>query len=329
MKIFITGGTGNIGQYVTKQLAERGHEVLALTRTPDKVPGIRALKNVTLIKGDTGELEIMGRAVQGCDAVVYIARGWGNPPSEMLENDNKSVVYLLQKAEEAGVKQFVYTSSTAAYGKNYVDGMDEDTTVLRPQNLYGVAKATNEMFVLGWHQKYLSPEEKGKVSDQVRIKRNVIRPGYTIATPPWEGGAVQGDARIGNICRSVLRNEDLFISEWDATPFLDSSQIAQVYVKVVESNLNEEVFLALGKENTSWAQIARWAIEMAPESKSRVLPPPDEKPKAPVYINVDKIKRFFGFSFDSTEFVKANIKWHLDRERLVLAGRELPKASTR
>ncbi|MDR3249225.1 MAG: NAD(P)-dependent oxidoreductase, partial [Treponema sp.] len=144
MKIFITGGTGNIGQYVTKQLQERGHELVLLTRTPDRIPALKALKNVSLVKGDTSELEVMGNAVQGCDAVIYMSRGWGNPPLEMLENDNKPVAYLLQKAEEAGVGQFIYTSSTAAYGKNYVDGMDEDHTVLRPQNLYGIAKAVNE-----------------------------------------------------------------------------------------------------------------------------------------------------------------------------------------
>jgi nucleoside-diphosphate-sugar epimerase len=32
MKVFITGGTGNIGQYVTLALAGNGHEAVVLSR---------------------------------------------------------------------------------------------------------------------------------------------------------------------------------------------------------------------------------------------------------------------------------------------------------
>ena len=242
----------------------------------------------------------------------------------MLQNDNRSVVYILQKAEEAGAKQFIYTSSTAAYGFNYVDGMDEDHTVLRPNNLYGVAKAVNEMYVLGWHQKY-APDGKnhGVLGDKVTMKRNIIRPGYTISVPAFEGGATQNDARMRNIAQKVLKNEDLFISESDATQFLDSSQIAEAYVKLVESDLNEEVFLVLGDPVTSWAEVGRMALQLAPESKSQVLPPPNDTYKKPVHIDVSKIKKYFGFSFDATEFIRACLKWHIDRERQVLAGKDV------
>lgn len=330
MRIFITGGTGNIGQYVTKQLQERGHELVLLSRTPDRIPALKALKNVSLVQGDTGDYEVMGRAVRGCDAVIYIARGWGNEPVGMLENDAKPVVYLLEQAEKAGVSQFIYTSSTAAYGKNYTDGMDEDHSVLRPQNLYGVAKAVNEMYVLGWHQKYTpAGPNHGKLGDFVTMKRNIIRPGYTISTPAFEGGASQNDERMRNIVRSVLAGEDLVISEYDATPFLDSSQIAQAYVKLVESDLNEEVFLVLGAHNTSWAEVGRMAISLAPESRSRVLAPPNDKPRTPVHIDVSKIEKVFGLKFDATEYIRACLQWLMDRERRILRGTAVHDASHR
>jgi UDP-glucose 4-epimerase len=248
----------------------------------------------------------------------------------MLENDNKPVAYLLQKAEAAGVGQFIYTSSTAAYGKNYVDGMNEDHTVLRPQNLYGIAKAVNEMYVLGWHQKY-APDgpNHGIPGDLVAMKRNIIRPGYTIAVPAFEGGATQNDVRMRDIARSVLKGEDLVISEYDATPFLDSSQIAQAYVKLVESDLNEEIFLVLGSKNTYWAELARMAIKLVPESKSRVIPPPDDKPRAIVGIDVSKMQKYFGLRFDATEHIKACLQWNIDRERQVLAGKQVHDPSHR
>ena len=330
MRIFITGGTGNIGQYVTKQLQEKGHELVLLSRTPDRIPAIKALKNVTMVKGDTSDLEIMGEAVKGCDAVIYISRGWGNPPFEMLQNDNRSVVYLLQKAEEEGVKQFIYTSSTAAYGFNYGDSMDEDHTVLRPKNLYGVAKAVNEMYVLGWHQKYESAgENHGELGAEVTMKRNVIRPGYTISVPAFEGGASHSNPRMKNMVQAVLKNEDLIISESDTTQILDSSQIAQAYVKLVESDLNEEVFLVLGDPITAWAEIGRMAIKLVPESKSRVLPPPNDTRKKPIHIDVSKIKKYFGLSFDATEFIRACLKWLIERERQILTGNDVYETSHR
>jgi len=36
MKIFVTGGTGAIGKFLLPQLLDKGHEVVALTRSPDK-----------------------------------------------------------------------------------------------------------------------------------------------------------------------------------------------------------------------------------------------------------------------------------------------------
>ena len=38
MIIFVTGGTGNIGQYVTLALLKAGHELVMLTRTPERIP---------------------------------------------------------------------------------------------------------------------------------------------------------------------------------------------------------------------------------------------------------------------------------------------------
>lgn len=43
MKIFVAGGTGTIGVPLVRSLIAAGHEVHSLTRSPDKVDGIRAL----------------------------------------------------------------------------------------------------------------------------------------------------------------------------------------------------------------------------------------------------------------------------------------------
>jgi len=316
MKVFVTGGTGNIGQYVVRSLLAAGHLVVLYTRTPRRMPALSDQPGVTTVAGNILDLDKMKAALPGCDAVVHIALGWGNTPVEMLEHDTRVTAFLVQEAERAGVRNFVYTSSTAAMGVFY-DGIDETAPCL-PGDLYGATKASSEAYLLGFRHYYASQGVRGR---KVDMRRNVIRPGYTFSNPAYEGGASESDVSFRDIARHVLKGEDLVISENDGTQFLSSGQIAELYLRVVESELNEEVILGLGKKWTSWAEIARMAIEMAPESKSRVFAPEGDSKQEPERVSVRKMERLFGLSFDATEALREHVQWNLDRERLVLAGK--------
>lgn len=315
MKIFITGGTGNIGQYVSKALLDAGHSLVVYTRTPERIPQIGEQKNVSMVKGNILDHAAMEQALQGCDAVVHIALGWGNSPLEMLKNDTEVTVFLAEKAEKAGVKNFVYTSSTAVYGR-WFNGMDEDAP-LYPDDLYGSTKSASEKYLLGFNQCYTGQGARGQ---KTTMRRNIIRPGYTFSNPAFEGGASQSDTRFRNIARAVLKGEDITLSRNDGTQFLSAQQIAQVYLKLVESDLNREIFLALGRTFTTWEEIARWAIEMTPGTKTKIAYPAGELKHEPDMVNVDKIKRVFGLSFDATADLREHMRWNLDREAKVLAG---------
>jgi len=316
MKIFITGGTGNIGQYVTKALSEAGHTCVVYTRTPGRVPGIGALPGVTEVKGNISDLETMGNALKGCDAVIHIALGWGNEPLSMLMNDTRISAYLMEKAELEGVKKFIYTSSTAAVGPMHGD--TDETSLPNPDDLYGATKASTELFLLAFRQFYAKQGGRG---EPVKMLRNVIRPGYTFSNPAFEGGASQSDKRFFNIACDVLQNKDINLREHDGTQFLSSEQIAQLYLKLVESDLNEEIIFALGNNFTRWADIAQMALDMTPASTSKLLLEP-EAPHSYRYI-VDKMEKLFGLSFDATDDLRDHMAWNLDRARRHLAGEDL------
>jgi uncharacterized protein (TIGR01777 family) len=71
MKIFVTGGTGFVGRYVTKRLSESGHEAFILTRSP-----IRAKESVswaTIIEGDPRKPGEWQQKVAESDAVINLA----------------------------------------------------------------------------------------------------------------------------------------------------------------------------------------------------------------------------------------------------------------
>jgi len=318
MRIFITGGTGNIGQYVTKALLQAGHSLVLLTRTPERIPAIPDLKNVKIVKGNILDLEVMKNALDGCDALVHIALGWGNDPVEMLEHDTKVTAFLADAAEKAGLRSFVYTSSTAAMG-NLRDGMDE-TALRMPCDLYGSTKAASELYLLGFRQYYTG---QGKYGKKVNMRRNIIRPGYTFSTPAFEGGASQSDIRFLNTAKAILNNEDIIVSENDGTQFLSSNQIAELYVMLVESDLNEEIFMALGKKFVSWFDIAKLTAACVPGYMGNISVPKGEVKQTPRYYNVDKMEQYFGLRFDGDEDLMEHVQWNVDYAKRLISGEQV------
>ncbi|MCL2443500.1 MAG: NAD(P)H-binding protein, partial [Treponema sp.] len=68
MKVFITGGTGNIGQYVTLAVIANGHEAVVLSRNPEKFPSLA--KKASLVKGTITDYNLLPEYIKGCDAVI-------------------------------------------------------------------------------------------------------------------------------------------------------------------------------------------------------------------------------------------------------------------
>src|SRR3970282_1470973 len=76
MKVFLTGGTGFIGQPLTQSLMARGWNVVALVRNSSSPPA-RALTKMgaRCVAGDVTDRESMRAAMTGADIVVHNA-GW-------------------------------------------------------------------------------------------------------------------------------------------------------------------------------------------------------------------------------------------------------------
>jgi UDP-glucose 4-epimerase len=307
MKVFITGGTGCIGQYVTLAVAEAGHEAIVLSRTPDKYAPMLDMGNIKIVKGLMTEYDLMAQYAAGCDAVISIALGWGNEPVSMLTNDTLATVNLLQISEQVDVQKFIFTSSTAAMGHNRPD-MDE-TYCNMPLNLYSSTKAAIEAYVLGFSQYF---PEAGQEPKKVAMKRNVIRPGYTYATPCFKGGTTQLDSRFRDIADAVVNNKPVKITKHDGTQFLSAGQIAKAYVKLLESDLNEEVFLALAADFVTWERVTAIALEEYPESASVIELEDKGWDSKPMMYSVAKMKKVFGLEFTGEDEIRAHVKWNLE-----------------
>jgi len=313
MKVLITGGTGNIGQYVTLAVAASGHEIIALSRNLEKHLSFTKhpalAKKITMVKGSISDYDLLKHYVKGCNAVIHIALGWGDEPVLMLANDTAATVNLLEISEKAGVDQFIYTSSTAAMGRMR-NGMDE-TAANVPLDLYGSTKAASEAYVLGFTHYYGSGSGSGN-GGAVSMKRNIIRPGYTYSNPPFPDGSTEPDDRFRNIANAVVNNRPVTLTKHDGTQFISAPEIAQLYVKLLESDKNEEIYLALGNVFTSWEQIAQIALEFYPESKSEIILNDLGWNAEPDLFCVKKMERDFGLSFNSQRDLHKHIMWCVD-----------------
>jgi nucleoside-diphosphate-sugar epimerase len=123
MRAFVTGGTGFIGERVVRRLRERGDDVVALVRSPDRASALAAL-GCELVEGDLTSSDAVRRGVHGCDAVFHIAAVYkvGIPASEreaMRIANVRGTELVLDAAAEANVKRVVYVSTVGIFGNTH------------------------------------------------------------------------------------------------------------------------------------------------------------------------------------------------------------------
>ncbi len=118
MRYYLTGATGFIGGHVAHQLLGRGHDVVALVRTPAKAVVLEEA-GVELIEGDITEPETLAGTMDGADGVFHIAAWYevGARKRDMAVAINvNGTRNVLEEAKRAGVPRVVYTSTLAVYG---------------------------------------------------------------------------------------------------------------------------------------------------------------------------------------------------------------------
>ena len=148
MTILVTGGAGYIGSHVVRQLGEQGESVVVLDNLST---GFRsAVLHGKLVIGDTGDRELVGRVLRehGIETVMHFAAHTIVPesvsdPLKYYGNNTCSTRSLLQSCQDAGVKQFVFSSTAAVYGIPE-GGVAAETTTTSPINPYGTSKLMSE-----------------------------------------------------------------------------------------------------------------------------------------------------------------------------------------
>jgi len=110
MKIALIGATGFVGSAILQEALNRGHEVTAIVRNPEKLPAHPKLHPQ---KGDVYDEEEVARLAAGHDAVISAFNpGWSNP--DIYNQQVKGTRAIISGVKKAGIKRLLFVGGAGS-----------------------------------------------------------------------------------------------------------------------------------------------------------------------------------------------------------------------
>jgi nucleoside-diphosphate-sugar epimerase len=244
-RVLVTGGAGYKGCVLVPKLLNAGYSVVVYDLMLFGSAGLPAHPNLEIVKGDIRDTQSYAAAVAGCDYVIHMACISNDPSFELDPELSRTINYdcfepLVLASKKAGVKRFVYVSSSSVYGVSDAPDVTEEHPLV-PLTDYNKYKGLCEPILLR-HGSF----------DFVPV---IMRPATVCGYSP----RMRFDLTV-NILTNHAVNRGL-ITVFGGTqkrPNIHIDDITDLYVKILEypdSQVAGEVFNA-GYENHTVSQLA-------------------------------------------------------------------------
>ena len=173
MKILVTGAAGFIGSHLSRQLLERGDEVIGVDNMNDyyevslkeaRLSTLLHFEGFRFVKADIADRSAMEELFEksGFEGVVNLAAQAGvrysiQNPHSYVESNIVGFLNILEGCRHHGVKHLVYASSSSVYGANETMPFSVHDNVDHPLSLYAASKKANELMAHTYSHLYNLP----------------------------------------------------------------------------------------------------------------------------------------------------------------------------
>jgi nucleoside-diphosphate-sugar epimerase len=287
--ILITGGAGYVGSLLTPQLLNLGYKVTiydTLFFEDHFLP--KDNPNLKIIKGDIRDSEHLFKAFQGVDKVISLAC-ISNDASFVLDETLSTSINLdafepmVIAAKKAGVKRFIYASSSSVYGVSDQPNVTEEHPLV-PLTLYNKFKGMCEPLLF----KHMDDN----------FTCVTIRPATICGYAP----RLRLDLSVNILTNHAITNGKIVVFGGEQLrPNLHVQDMCNLYamlLKVEKERIQGQTFNA-GYENMSIRKIAdvvKNVVEQEfPEKGNLTIQVTSSDDNRSYHINSDKIKKHLGF----------------------------------
>jgi nucleoside-diphosphate-sugar epimerase len=162
--VLVTGGAGYVGSVLVPRLLEQGFGVRVLDRYffgERVLDAVKGHPNLEQVRGDIRDLTTLRRCLKGCDAVVHLACISNDPSFDLDPALGRSINFeafkpLVYMSKTAGIRRFVYASSSSVYGVSEAADVTEEHPLV-PLTDYSKYKAQCEPILLEQQSEHFTP----------------------------------------------------------------------------------------------------------------------------------------------------------------------------
>ena len=285
--VLVTGGAGYVGHVLTPRLLSEGYNVTVYDKLffGARFPNDPKLR---VIEGDIRDTAKLSEAFKGQDAILHLACISNDASFELDEGLSKTINYdcfapMVAAAKEAGVRRFVYASSSSVYGVSDSPNVTEDHPLI-PLTLYNKFKGMCE------------PELLAQKSDDFTVV--VIRPATICGYSP----RTRLDLSVNILTNHAInKNKITVFGGNQMRPNLHIDDMVDAYLLMLEApheKIHGETF-NIGFENHSIADIAKMVKkvveEVFPEKGDIEIVTTPSNDNRSYHVNSDKVRRVLGF----------------------------------